>query len=59
MSPVYDYKCQDCESTITIVRSIKDDEHTPICAHCAREMTRSYDSAPAITFKGKGWGKDG
>jgi putative FmdB family regulatory protein len=57
--PVYDYKCQDCENTITIVRSIKDDEQTPICAHCAREMTRSYDSAPGIAFKGKGWGKDG
>jgi putative FmdB family regulatory protein len=57
--PAYDYKCQTCDSTITIVRAITDDEATPICAHCAREMTRSYDSAPAITFKGKGWGKDG
>jgi putative FmdB family regulatory protein len=56
--PAYDYKCQDCESTITIIRGIADDEQTPICAHCAREMTRSYDSAPAITFKGTGWGKD-
>jgi putative FmdB family regulatory protein len=57
--PVYDYKCQDCESTITIIRSINDDEQVPICAHCAREMTRAYESAPAITFKGTGWGKDG
>jgi putative FmdB family regulatory protein len=56
--PVYDYKCNDCDSTITIVRSIKDDEQTPICAHCAKEMTRAYESAPAVTFKGKGWGKD-
>jgi putative FmdB family regulatory protein len=57
--PAYDYKCHTCDSTITIVRAITDTEATPICAHCAREMTRSYDSAPAITFKGKGWGKDG
>jgi putative FmdB family regulatory protein len=56
--PAYDYKCQTCDSTITIVRAITDTEATPICAHCAREMTRAYDSAPAITFKGTGWGKD-
>ena len=56
--PAYDYKCNDCDNTITIIRAITDDEHTPICAHCARLMGRVYDSAPAITFKGNGWGKD-
>jgi putative FmdB family regulatory protein len=55
--PAYDYKCQECENTITIIRGIADDEQTPICAHCAREMTRSYDSAPSVTFKGNGFYK--
>ena len=56
--PAYDYKCLTCESTVTIIRGIADEELAPICAHCAKEMTRSYDSAPAVTFKGTGWGKD-
>jgi putative FmdB family regulatory protein len=56
--PAYDYKCNTCENTITIIRGIADDEQTPICAHCAKVMPRAYDSAPAITFKGKGWGRD-
>ena len=56
--PAYDYKCNTCESSATIIRGIAEDELKPICAKCQAEMARSYDSAPAITFKGKGWGKD-
>ena len=56
--PAYDYKCLDCNASTTVIRAISDDEAKPICITCAQEMTRSYDSAPAITFKGTGWGKD-
>ncbi len=57
--PAYDYKCPDCNATTTVVRGISEKEAKPICITCAREMGRVYDSAPAITFKGTGWGKDG
>jgi putative FmdB family regulatory protein len=56
--PAYNYKCNTCDSTITIVRGITEDEFKPICAKCAAEMPRVYDSAPAVTFLGIGWGKD-
>ena len=59
MSPAYDYKCSDCGMTLTIIRGIADEEHKPICINCSKVMPRAYDSAPAITFKGTGWGKDG
>ena len=59
MSPAYDYKCSDCGMTLTIIRGIADEEHKPICINCKKLMPRAYDSAPAITFKGTGWGKDG
>jgi putative FmdB family regulatory protein len=59
LSPAYDYKCSDCGMTLTIIRGITDEEHKPICINCQKVMPRAYDSAPAITFKGTGWGKDG
>jgi hypothetical protein len=45
--------------TLTIIRGIADEEHKPICINCKQVMPRAYESAPAITFKGEGWGKDG
>jgi hypothetical protein len=44
--------------TLTIIRGIKDTEHKPVCVNCAKVMPRAYDTAPALTFKGTGWGKD-
>jgi putative FmdB family regulatory protein len=57
--PAYNYKCPTCQNAMTIVRGIHQDEVRPICIKCATEMARSYDSAPAVTFLGIGWGKDG
>jgi len=57
--PAYDYRCPTCDSTVTIIRGITEDEVKPICITCQAEMPRAYDQAPAVTFKGKGWGKDG
>ena len=44
---------------MTILRGITEDELKPICVKCQAEMTRSYDTAPAVQFLGIGWGKDG
>ena len=57
--PAYDYKCLTCDSTMTIIRGIAEDELKPICVKCQAEMGRSYDTAPAVQFLGIGWGKDG
>jgi putative FmdB family regulatory protein len=53
--PVYDYKCE-CGNTRTQTISIKEKDFSAVC-HCGKQMTRVY-SAPAVTFKGSGWGKD-
>jgi putative FmdB family regulatory protein len=58
LTPTYDYKCEDCGMTLTIIRGIKDTEHRPVCVNCAKVMPRVYDKPPAVTFKGTGWGKD-
>ena len=55
--PSYEYKCPKCELTMTIVRSLKEEERIPICVNDAQELTRVFE-APPIQFKGKGWGKD-
>jgi putative FmdB family regulatory protein len=55
--PAYEYGCT-CGDTMTVIRSITAEENKPICAKCAKEMTRTYESPP-IQFKGGGWaGKD-
>jgi putative FmdB family regulatory protein len=57
--PAYDYKCNTCDYTMTIIRGIAEDELKPICVKYQAEMCRSYDSAPAVQFLGIGWGKYG
>jgi putative FmdB family regulatory protein len=53
--PVYDYKCPVCGSKATITHSLV---VTPrIVCHCGAEKVRVM-SVPAVSFKGKGWGKD-
>ena len=53
--PVYDYKCQECQRVSTITHSIEVDPQV-ICV-CKKPMVRIV-SVPAVSFKGKGWGKD-
>jgi putative FmdB family regulatory protein len=58
----YEYYCPVCESTKTVTRSIHEDElnvYCDVCKNAGRKViiSRQY-SAPAITFKGTGWGKD-
>lgn len=52
--PSYEYTCATCPLTLTIMRGIKEEEHKPICANCAKVMTRQYET-PKITLKGDGW----
>jgi putative FmdB family regulatory protein len=56
--PTYDYKCKTCELKMSVIRKIEDKERTPLCANCVKDLVRVYD-APAVTFMGIGWGKDG
>jgi putative FmdB family regulatory protein len=53
--PVYDYRCT-CGNTRTQTLSITTTQFIAVC-HCGLTMTRVY-TAPAVTFKGNGWGKD-
>jgi putative FmdB family regulatory protein len=50
----YDYKCPQCDSKLTIERSIHEDAKDPGCFDCHITMARVYD-APGIQFKGRGF----
>ena len=50
----YDYKCPQCDSKLTIERSIYEDAKDPGCFVCHITMARVYD-APGIQFKGRGF----
>jgi putative FmdB family regulatory protein len=52
--PIYEFECKVCQISVEVDRSIHE-ERNPIC--CGQAMNRLY-SAPGISFKGKGWGKD-
>ena len=50
----YDYRCPDCNTVLTIERSIHEEPREPSCFDCHISMVRKWGS-PAITFKGKGF----
>lgn len=53
--PIYDYRCDPCDTAFSAVRSYQDDslESCPRCGAPARKLL----SSPAIVFKGSGWYK--
>jgi putative FmdB family regulatory protein len=55
--PTYDYKCKTCDLKMSVIRGIQEQERTPLCTNCRKDLVRVYD-APAVTFMGIGWGKD-
>lgn len=55
--PTYTYRCPKCEATILEARAMGDADNTPTCALCNTPTKRVFDIG-AVTFKGKGWGKD-
>lgn len=54
--PAYDYKCPDCGA---IMHAQHGFDETPelFCIKCKVAMKKSF-SAPQVSFKGGGWGKD-
>ena len=57
--PTYDYKCKTCDLKMSVIRKISEPERNPgPCVNCLTDLVRVYD-APAVTFMGLGWGKDG
>ncbi len=56
--PTYDYRCKTCDLKMVVIRTLQEAERKPICPNDGTELVRNY-TAPAVTFMGIGWGKDG
>lgn len=55
--PTYDYRCPTCQRTTTINQPINEPAPGATCDNCRIPMIRNY-TAPGVTFRGTGWGKD-
>jgi putative FmdB family regulatory protein len=55
--PLYEYECRQCHKHTEKIQKFSDAEIT-ICPYCGGVLERII-SAPAISFKGGGWFKDG
>jgi len=55
--PLYEYECKKCHKHTEKIQKFSDAEIT-ICPYCGGALERVI-SAPAISFKGGGWFKDG
>lgn len=53
--PTYEYSCRECGTYGSVHRSFADDDAGMECPKCKILMNRLY-SAPALVFKGDGWG---
>lgn len=54
----YDFRCEVCGKTKTIVRPIDDAmPRDPYCDGCTIPMSRIWTANP-VHFKGRGWGGD-
>jgi putative FmdB family regulatory protein len=52
--PTYEYECIECGIKYEVQQSMTDTA-APLC--CTKSMRQIY-SAPGLSFKGTGWGKD-
>jgi putative FmdB family regulatory protein len=52
--PSYNYKCPECETVLTVTRSIMESDPGYDCGTCNIAMTRVY-SVGAIQFNGSGF----
>ncbi len=50
----YDYRCQDCENTVTVSRGMTEDDPGYICDTCNSALTRVYSNV-GVSFKGSGF----
>jgi putative FmdB family regulatory protein len=55
--PLYEYECRQCHKHTEKIQKFSDAEITT-CPYCGGPLERVI-SAPAISFKGGGWFKDG
>lgn len=55
--PTYDYRCFTCDARKTEVKAMSSTEPNPDCSKCKKPMQQIY-SAPGLSFRGSGWGKD-
>jgi putative FmdB family regulatory protein len=51
---MYEYKCNGCDQSITITRSISDKEVVPECLACKSKLSRVYSSV-GVAFNGGGF----
>ena len=52
--PNYEYRCDACEQTLHVVRSIHEDDPGYSCVKCSKAMAQVLGGV-SITFKGGGW----
>lgn len=52
--PLYDYYCARCQSTIPISHPMGDSP-VILCENCQEKRIKQL-SAPAVSFRGGGWG---
>jgi putative FmdB family regulatory protein len=52
--PSYEYKCQTCEQTMNVVRSIYSNDPGYFCGNCNKPMIQVLGGV-AVSFKGGGW----
>lgn len=55
--PTYLFRCDQCDFTMEKTFLLAAAIIEPACLSCDRLMRRIY-SAPGVSFKGTGWGKD-
>ena len=53
--PLYEYECTTCHKHTEKIQKFSDPEIT-VCPYCNGPLERVI-SAPAISFKGGGWGR--
>lgn len=61
MMPFYDFKCDNCEKTIELFHSMKEepDQSKLKCTKCLKGKLIKQISPVSIAFKGLGWNRDG
>jgi putative FmdB family regulatory protein len=50
----YDYKCDKCNTTHSVERSMAEQEVLPICTSCQNNMTRVWSAVP-VKFNADGF----
>lgn len=52
--PTYEYKCPDCKTMLSEIRSINDPEPEHFCQDCGKKMNKKFNLG-AVTFNGSGF----